>query len=356
MADDDDAAAAGVMDSNSVVDENGQAEIGIEHTEGAPGENTVDVAGARTANALDGSADVEESAQLTSVEAAGTGSAEESMDSHPGKPPAEAASSREGKNDMPDVVDNASQDGVPADSVSLPGEVMEDGVVEKKEAQAKAVPRRQGSVRMPLPPPVDIDVVGKQPADQGHKEQYSENLQEASVSRDGSSISPTSDTGRRRRSPQNSQQALAKQIEDMCARSVHASARYGNLAKLQDHVSLPSCVSEKDSAGFTPLHFAACYGHTPAVEILLERNAQVDCANPHGWTPLHVAARNGHEPGVKTLLVSEGRQRGADRDAETQLRARARACCSSHALTCTRSRAHGGTCSSLATTRSEGAC
>ena len=318
---DEEAADAGLMAGDDPVEDIGQAtQEAAEDAEGCPKEVPGATDDVREGSAPGGSADAEEVAGSTAeaVEA----------DQHPGTSPADAASVGNGDNDMPDACDNTSKQGGAADPPGLPGEVVEDGVAENTEARAPpALPRRQGSVRMPLPPPVDIDQVDKPPVDQGHKEEHAENLQ-ASAPRDGSSISPTSESGRRRRSPQNSQQALAKQIEEMCARSIHASARYGNIAKLQDHVAVPATVSEKDSAGFTPLHFAACYGHTSAVEMLLERNAPVDPANHHGWTPLHVAARNGHAPGVKTLLVSAGgRARigtrtgastGADKQTDTQ--------------------------------------
>lgn len=89
--------------------------------------------------------------------------------------------------------------------------------------------------------------------------------------------------------------------------------------------------------GFTPLHFAAFFGHPDAVRLLLGRGAEVDAfgrgwmtgtalhsavsrmraevvrllleagANPNarqstGWTPLHGAASNGDEAGAGLLL------------------------------------------------------
>jgi len=227
------------------------------------------------------------------------------------RPTADAsASSKTGGGSASADVDAPDAEGKPVDApeaeapadaqAALPGEVVE---AEVKEAEIPPALPRRGSVRMPLPPPVDLDQVNNNPQaeiDLGPRDDAST----SSRPRDGSSISPSSEAGRRRRSPQTSQMNLAKQVEDMCARSIHACGRYGNIAKLQDHVvAVPTAVSEKDSAGFTALHFAACYGHTDAVQLLLNKHAQVDAANDHGWTPLHVAARNGHEKSVSALLV-----------------------------------------------------
>jgi hypothetical protein len=63
----------------------------------------------------------------------------------------------------------------------------------------------------------------------------------------------------------------------------------------------PSCFSAADDSVillrlffiflfslFFSLHssIAACYGHTAAVDLLLETKAVVDATNEHGWTPL----------------------------------------------------------------------
>ncbi|RYR48138.1 hypothetical protein Ahy_A07g034128 isoform B [Arachis hypogaea] len=44
-----------------------------------------------------------------------------------------------------------------------------------------------------------------------------------------------------------------------------------------------------DSEGRTPLHWAVDRGHRNVTELLLERNADVNCKDNEGQTPLHYA-------------------------------------------------------------------
>ena len=55
--------------------------------------------------------------------------------------------------------------------------------------------------------------------------------------------------------------------------------------------------------GCTPLHEASFYGHTPIVEILLTRGADVNAKNMYGSTPLHEAASKGYPSIVQLLLA-----------------------------------------------------
>jgi ankyrin repeat protein len=41
--------------------------------------------------------------------------------------------------------------------------------------------------------------------------------------------------------------------------------------------------------GWTPLHGAACFGHTAVVEVLLANNAEIDAEDGLGQTPLRLA-------------------------------------------------------------------
>lgn len=63
----------------------------------------------------------------------------------------------------------------------------------------------------------------------------------------------------------------------------------------------------KDYFGFTPLHTACQNGYVDVVNLLLDREADVEIIDNDGWTPLYTACVNGRLEIVKLLL-----NRGAD--------------------------------------------
>ena len=71
-------------------------------------------------------------------------------------------------------------------------------------------------------------------------------------------------------------------------------------------------VTEKNSVGFTPLHYAVSYLEPPVLELMLDKGADVNARNKSGVAPLHIAAWE-DEPSVVRLLLS----RGAKIDART---------------------------------------
>ena len=58
-------------------------------------------------------------------------------------------------------------------------------------------------------------------------------------------------------------------------------------------------------AGWTPLHFAAAYGHHSACEFLIAQGAPLNAAGFRGITPLHLAAHFGRPKTFKALLKAE---------------------------------------------------
>jgi ankyrin repeat protein len=69
-------------------------------------------------------------------------------------------------------------------------------------------------------------------------------------------------------------------------------------------------------AGWTPLHFAAKYGHETIADLLIERGAVIEAKDNGGWTPLHFAIIFGHEDLASKLLHN-----GADPNVKNKVRA-----------------------------------
>jgi ankyrin repeat protein len=67
----------------------------------------------------------------------------------------------------------------------------------------------------------------------------------------------------------------------------------------------PALIEAPDPSGYTPLHYAAYYGHTDIATFLIDRGARVDAQNQGKATPLRVAAvANKH--GVAKVLLEAG--------------------------------------------------
>lgn len=57
-------------------------------------------------------------------------------------------------------------------------------------------------------------------------------------------------------------------------------------------------VNEPNNTGSTPLHAASLNGYGPAMELLVEKGAQIDAKNIYEYTPVNYADSNsrGHSP------------------------------------------------------------
>lgn len=74
-----------------------------------------------------------------------------------------------------------------------------------------------------------------------------------------------------------------------------------------------------DSAGRTPLDYAAALGNTAMAQLLLEHGARVDYRDNFGNTALHWAAENGHTELVKLLLAAKAPVDAANKQGITPL-------------------------------------
>lgn len=84
------------------------------------------------------------------------------------------------------------------------------------------------------------------------------------------------------------------------------AAQTGDLARLRELLhSNRDFVNMPDEAGYTPLHYAAYFGHLEAARYLLEIGADVDSVSldPLRNQPIHAAASSGHVTVVRLLLA-----------------------------------------------------
>ena len=78
-------------------------------------------------------------------------------------------------------------------------------------------------------------------------------------------------------------------------------------------------LSEKDQEDRFPLHVATLRGHSQAVELMLERGAEVDTKMTRKQTPLMLAASNGHVDTIGVLLRYQANVDSSDADLFTPL-------------------------------------
>lgn len=94
-------------------------------------------------------------------------------------------------------------------------------------------------------------------------------------------------------------------------KAILKAAKSGDLASIKMLLELDaSLLGARDKDGSTPLHCAVWKGHQAAVELMLERGADVNAQNQNdhwGTTPLHAAA-HANQAAIAKMLI----ERGAD--------------------------------------------
>ena len=89
------------------------------------------------------------------------------------------------------------------------------------------------------------------------------------------------------------------------------AARAGDAKLVRELVAEGTPPGVTTPEGWTPLHFAALYGHENVVALLLQQGAAADARHSRGWTPLHRAAEHGSIEIARMLI-----ERGAPVDAQ----------------------------------------
>jgi hypothetical protein len=94
---------------------------------------------------------------------------------------------------------------------------------------------------------------------------------------------------------------------------IRIAARTGNMEAIRKYLAMDMDINAPDSEfGVTLLTWAALFGQTEIIELLIQKGADVNAKNRNGTTPLHGAVFLGQTEAVELLI-----QKGADANART---------------------------------------
>ena len=117
-----------------------------------------------------------------------------------------------------------------------------------------------------------------------------------------------------------------KSRDEITPREIDVGERLLTAARLGETDAVAKLLKEgadveyRDTAGFSPLHFAAWKGQTAAVEALVRAGAEIDAKNNYpGLTPMHRACQNGHADAVSALLKAGADKNLGDQFGDTPL-------------------------------------
>ena len=98
------------------------------------------------------------------------------------------------------------------------------------------------------------------------------------------------------------------------------AAKKGNVSDAQEALDAGADVNAKDDHQMTPLHWAAGFGHTDVVRLLIKKVADINAEDNKQWTPLHLAAISVHTDTVRLLIEKGANPNTKDRYQRTPLR------------------------------------
>jgi peptidoglycan/LPS O-acetylase OafA/YrhL len=104
------------------------------------------------------------------------------------------------------------------------------------------------------------------------------------------------------------------------ASNIWAAARASDVAAIERHLASGVAVDAVDpERGGTPLLWAAVTGRAEAIELLIQRGADVNAVDRDGGTALHAAAFLGHEKAVDVLVGNGANVNAANKRGERPL-------------------------------------
>ena len=77
-----------------------------------------------------------------------------------------------------------------------------------------------------------------------------------------------------------------------------------NVKQLKGVIQEGANVNAVDTDGWTPVHWAARWGHIESLRVLIQECADVNIQNKKGESPLHLAAENGYVECLHELIKS----------------------------------------------------
>ena len=87
-----------------------------------------------------------------------------------------------------------------------------------------------------------------------------------------------------------------------CVKNIHTATIDQNIEEVKQYLAKGEDINATDRNGFTPLIYAAYYGHFPMARFLCDKGADVNRKNNEGQTALLYAVYYNHLDIVKTLL------------------------------------------------------
>ena len=86
---------------------------------------------------------------------------------------------------------------------------------------------------------------------------------------------------------------------------LHYAAMYGHFQICLNILRAVKDRNPMNNSGETPLHFAASNGHLDIYKLIMEKVMDINPKDNFGWTPLHHAAKNGHFQIYKLIIMSD---------------------------------------------------